>query len=803
MHDIPKIAEAFYSTPWAILPEKLDAVSIVIESRLEGLEFSKEDIRAAIGAGPATKQTNVQGNVAVISVYGVIGKRMNMYADISGGTSTDVLTRDFQAAVADPNISAIVLDVDSPGGSVSGLEDVTQVILGARGVKPIVAIANDLMASAAYWIASAADEIVTTATAGVGSIGVLAVYRNYSKAEADRGISTAILHAGKYKAAGHPSQPLTEDARAVLQDRTDTFYGMFVGAVARNRGISQEQATALADGRLLIGQQAVAAGLADRVGTLDQVISQLSARNSSRRPVRAETPKESNVTLNTQPGGQAGGQTAPTETAAQMKARIRQEEVARANTLRSMCAGFWPNQPQRAHDVASELIAGDFDELRAKARIADLIAEERKPVGTANAGSIEAGAASADKFAELVSDGLALRLLGERAAHFHRNQATGRYETVRGPSGQLMLPARAKTINPDAHIFRGMRLMDIVSEQLRIFGVSTRGMAPNDIAKLALGWEREGLPSASAGDFHRSADFPAILLDAANKTLLNAYMEAPATYRIWVKIGDSVSDFKNINRVRLGEASDLELIPEGNPFPQDKLVDSKEVYAVQTRGKGWSFTRQMLINDDLNAFSTLPVRYGRAAERTINRAVYTILIGNPNMSDSNPLFDATHSNVITTGSGSAAPGVAAFNEMQRLLRLQTGLNTDNPVTLNTEMKFVIVPAGLEGSLLEFIGATANPANSNPGVRNIWQNRVTPVVEAMLDGAGDANPTTRYFGAADPRDVDTVEVTFLQGEETPIVEEDYDFNTKGRKFTEHQTFGVKAVDWRGMVRNKGS
>jgi len=824
MFDIPRIAEAFYSTPWAILPSKLDAMAFVIEARQEGVEFSADDIRAAVGDRAAHKRPAQADSIAMIPVYGVISKRMDMFSDFSGGTSTDALVRSIQEAVDDPNISAIVLDVDSPGGSVNGPEELSQAIFAARGRKPIIAVVNELMASAAYWIASAADEIVTAPTAGVGSIGVLSVHREQSKADAARGVKTTYIHAGKHKVAGNPSEPLSDESRAVIQERVDAFYSLFVNAVARNRGISRDKALAMADGRLLIGQKAVDAGMADRIGTLQQVISELVSGTVPRRQgSRAEsTPKqESAMGPENKPGGtgentNTNATTAPAETSAQMQARIRREEIARGNTLRGMCNGFWPNDSARANQVANLLIDNGSNETDAKVYIFDQLAQERKPLGTGGSGDgsgdggfnhmggpIVAGRAQADKFAELVADGLALRLLGDRAAYFHRNRATGRYETVTGAGGRLMLPTRARTISSDAHIFRGMRMMDIASEHLRMFGISTRGMAPNDIARMALGWEREGLPKASGGEYHRSADFPYILMDAANKTLLNAYMEAPATYRTWVKIGDSVPDFKNINRMRLGEASDLELIPEGNPFPQDKLTESKETYAVQTRGKGWSFTRQMLINDDLGAFNTLPVRYGRAAERTVNRAVYAILTSNPNMSDGNPLFDATHSNVITTGTGSAAPGVAAFNEMQRLLRLQTGLNTDNPVTLNTEMKYIIVPAGLEGSLLEFLSATANPANSNPGVRNIWQNRVTPVVEAILDGAGDSNPTTRYFGAADPRDVDTIEVTFLQGEETPVVEEDYCFETKGRKFTEHQTFGVKAIDWRGFVRNKGS
>lgn len=821
MFDIPRVAEAFYSTPWAILPSKLDAMAFVIEARQEGVEFSAEDIRAAVGDRPAHKRPGQADSIATIPVYGVISKRMDMFAEISGGTSTDALVRSIQEAVDDPNISAIVLDVDSPGGSVNGPEELSQAIYKARGQKPIIAVVNELMASSAYWIASAADEIVTAPTAGVGSIGVLSVHREQSKADAARGVKTTYIHAGKFKVAGNPAEPLSDESRAVIQERVDAFYNLFVNAVARNRGISRDKALAMADGRLLIGQHAIDAGMADRIGTLQQVISELVSGAVPRRQSssRAESPKESNVTVNTQPGSGAGANndTKPAETAAEMQARIRREEIARGNTLRGMCNGFWPHDPARANQVANLLIDNGSDETAAKVYIFDQLAQERKPLGTggsgdgsgdgsfgAGGGTIVAGRAQAEKFAELVSDGLALRLLGDDAAsRFHWDQATGRYRFHRTSDGRVILPTNTRTIHSDANVFRGMRLMDIAKEHLRIFGVNTRGMAPMDIAKKVLGWDREGLPMAmgGGGPYQRSGDFPHVLMDAVNKTLLMGYTESPATWRQWARTGDSVPDFKNIHRIRMGEGADLEVIPSGDPFPEDKLKESRETYAVETRGKAWSFTREMLINDDMNAFSVYPTRYARAAERTINRSVYGILIDNPTMSDGIALFHSSHANVIS--SGGAAPSVAEMNALQKLLRLQTGLNTDTPVILNTAMRHLIVPAAIEGGTLELLASPTNPANANSGVKNIWQGRLNVIVEALLDGAGDANPTTRYFGLADYRDIDTVEVTFLQGEETPVVEEEYDFETKGRKYTIHQTYGAKAIDWRGMVRTKGA
>jgi signal peptide peptidase SppA len=806
-----RVAGHVFSTPWAILPDKLQAIGELLAIRIGGHRLTSEEITARIGGSPpGQRRYEVRNGVAVVPIFGVIDKRMDSFAEISGGTSTDRLAADVAQAMADPEVAGVVFDVDSPGGSVHGMTEVVGRIRAARGRKPMIAVANELMASAAYGIASAAEEVVVVASARTGSIGTVAILRDVSKAADMAGVRFNVIQAGKYKAAGNPYEPLDGEMRDYLQSQIDAYYSLFVDAVASNRGVGVDKVLAdMADGRIFVGQEAVKAGLADRVGTLQGVIEELASRGGAGRRASvsvsgagrgADVADESNAkgatTADATQDGQGAAATASQQQAVEAaRQQARAEELERINGIRAMAKGFWPNQPDHAEEVAAHCVKQGWDLTQSKSHVADLLGKERAPLGLAPrgldaAGDLEVGRASADKFFAAASDGVALRLMSGRALQVGRE------------NGRLVRLTTPRKPEPGANVFRGMRLMDVAREHLALAGVNVRGADPMQVARMALGWTSEGVAPVGAGsgggggEYHSSRDFPNLLLDAINKTLLMAFMEAEPTYRRWARQAPSVPDFKTIHRIRLSEAGDLETIPEGEPFPQDQLSDAREFYAVETRGKAFTFTRQMLINDDLNALDVLPTRFGRAAERTNNRVIYSILTGNPAMNDTVALFHTTHKNLVAAG---AAPSVAQLNEMQRLLRVQTAVNSN--VTTNAEMRYLIVPAALEGTTKELLASMANPAsaNGNPGVANIWQNRVEPVVEAILDQASPAV----YYGAANSGDVDTVEFCFLQGEESPVVEDNYDFKTKGRAFSVHQTFGAKAVDWRGMIKNPGA
>lgn len=283
------ILQAVYSRPWAILPSTLALIVDVLEYRASGGVLSDDEIQARVSAaqnGPRSggRQT---GTVAVIPVYGPISQRQNLMSANSGGTSVEQLASDFRSAMADDQVDAIVLEFDSPGGTIDGIPELADEIRAARGAKPIVAHANTMAASAAYWLASAADELVVTPSGSVGSIGVFCAHQDLSGAAEMEGVKTTLISAGKYKTEGNKWEPLSPDAKANLQDQVDQIYGTFVTGVAKGRGVTVEAVRKdYGEGRIVLAKQALSAGMVDRVDTLDNTIRRvarqaMAGRNTS------------------------------------------------------------------------------------------------------------------------------------------------------------------------------------------------------------------------------------------------------------------------------------------------------------------------------------------------------------------------------------------------------------------------------------------------------------------------------------------------------------------------------------------
>jgi signal peptide peptidase SppA len=273
------VLQAFMEKPWAILPSKLAALTDVVVRHVQGEKLTTEEIQARIHGATRPESRRVN-NVAVLPLFGSIFPRANLLTEMSGATSAEDFSRQFQALVDDPQVDAIVLDVDSPGGQVGGIEEASKLVYDARGKKPVVAVANHTVASAAYWIASAASELVVSPSGEVGSIGVFTVHEDVSAAMQTRGVKTSIISRGKNKVIGNPYEPLSDEARGVIQAGVDETYEMFVNAVARNRGVSADDVRrGYGEGGMVGAQKALELGMADRIATLDETIQRLKSGN--------------------------------------------------------------------------------------------------------------------------------------------------------------------------------------------------------------------------------------------------------------------------------------------------------------------------------------------------------------------------------------------------------------------------------------------------------------------------------------------------------------------------------------------
>ena len=283
------------STEWAVTERMLRILCAVLAERAAGhrpdaaeiaarLEGHRAEPRAAVLTIPARAAAAGAAQppgraIRVIGLHGTIGPRAEQFADVSqSGTGLDRFRARVAEAVADPQIGTIVLDVDSPGGSVAGVPETASFIREHAKRKPIVAVANTLAASAAYWIAAQATELYASPSAEVGSIGVFTIHEDLSAALEMKGISPTVVSAGEFKAELAPFGPLSAEARAELQRRVDRTHDDFLADVARGRQVPKARVKSdFGRGRLVPADEAQASGMVDQVATLDQVVADLQA----------------------------------------------------------------------------------------------------------------------------------------------------------------------------------------------------------------------------------------------------------------------------------------------------------------------------------------------------------------------------------------------------------------------------------------------------------------------------------------------------------------------------------------------
>ena len=365
---------------------------------------------------------------------------------------------------------------------------------------------------------------------------------------------------------------------------------------------------------------------------------------------------------------------------------------------------------------------------------------------------------------------------------------------------------------PGAEDFRYAGLRQLAEAFVERMGGNVRRMAPKDIALAAMGhyptMQRHGIQRDA---YHTTGSFSNLLLDAANKTLLAGYEEAPYTWSQWARQGTSVADFKAINRIRFSEVGNPEMVPEAHEYPESKMSDSKESYKIDKYGSIFTVTWETVVNDDLDAISRIPAMQGASCRRKQNASVYGVLTANAAMADSGLLFNSTaqttaggHANLATSGAVTVANLSAGFLSMMT----KKGLGTSSDAILNIVPAVLIVPAAVSATALQVVTSISDPnvggnTAGNANTINIYgpngSRSLTVVVEPVLD----ANSATAWYLAASPTQVDTVEITFLQGEEAPVLENEWNFHKDVYEYKVRQTWGVAAIDYRGLYKSLGT
>jgi capsid assembly protease len=876
-HKMRHIVARVIGTEWAIDPIKADAICELLSLRASGQEFEPHEIAARIGAAPSTpRQTTPTGSrpspgspsrVAVLSIVGtIVPRRVDAEQMSSGGmVSAETISREFAAAVADPNVNAIVLDIASPGGAVAGIPELAAQIYAARtSGKRIIAVANHTMASAAYWLGAQATEVIASPSAQVGSVGVLAIHTETSQADAANGIANTVFRSVEFKAELTSVEPLTDSARAYMQARIASMHQTFLAALAQARGVSASVVAAkFGQGRSLTAVEALAAGMIDRIATLDEVLAELlspSGTGGGGSPVGSPafspgaTARPAPLAMEsyemdprlltalirlgvidttaTQDQASAALATvltlrgvASTATIDEQLAALKPAPAPVATaTLHPLAAPLMLPAQAAAAPVNPQLLspaptpAGiSASDLTAMVRLAPIAAADQVALIAElipQAGMISVADAVARinraAVAQNTPAGPRVNVTENDVDKFRDAARDALLMRVWGPEGaspcQIFNTRTQEMVawSPPKRTDYGLNsLLDLARESLIRQGVSAqtlRNYAPATIARLAMGADpRQFGLQASDPMYNTTGMFANIMYDAQNVVLRRSYTEAEVTFPMWSRRDPDVSDFKPVHNVIGGEIGDPAAIPEGGEFEHRTFTDGRESYALTVWGEMFSTTWQAIVNDRLKAFTEVPPKQGSAMRRKMNRLMYGILKDRAALSDAIALFHASHNN-LTTGAG--APTVANVNTLAKKMIEQTGVSAG--VFAGAKPKIILFPWALAATVTELLGSFSNPASTNANVVNaVREMNLTPVTDVELGAAATGGSDTRWFLSADPNAFDTVVYAYLQGLTEPAFESVNDFDRLGTKSRVYIAFAQKALDYRGLQCHDGA
>lgn len=414
------------------------------------------------------------------------------------------------------------------------------------------------------------------------------------------------------------------------------------------------------------------------------------------------------------------------------EAAVRQAERERCIQIEALCRQFGVD--------ASEYIERGDDLATAQRAVFEKARAATPP--PANVGRVEMGEVENAKIRAAMTDGLLMR-----AGISVEKPAEGAAE------------------------MRGRSLRSIMEEVLERDGVrGASRMADEDLIRSAL---------------TGTGALPGILSNVANKSMAKAYEDAPTTFQYFTSVGSN-SDFKEASVYRLSEAGDLKEIKENGEFIHDELTEDSARKKVLTFGRSFSFTRQMIMNDDLGALTRIPSLYAASAKRGINRLVYQVL-------SDKKLYSAKNGNTAATGGALSLETLEAGR-----VAMRTQKNLRGKAVLNIMPQFLIVPTSKEFLARQLMHSTADPAATNSGVVNPLHNSLTIISDAELDAI---SPDAWYL-AASPQLADTIEVTYLNGVQTPQIESQVAFDMLGIRYRVYMDYGVTALDFKGLYKNAG-
>lgn len=683
--------------------------------------------KAAVALAAAAVAAGAQAaaeSSAEIWIYGDIGESW---------WGETVTAREFCKEVAELDVDAITVRINSYGGSVS---DGIAIYSALKRHKASITVSVDGMAaSIASLIAMAGDTV-----------------------EISEG-AMMMIHAPWGYAAGNSAE------MRQYADLLDKWAASMSSSYASKTGKSTEDVMVwLTDGadHYFSADEAVAEGLADKK--------------------TAALPIAASAMVTTFPWAQGSKKPGPStpNTPAAPAAAVRAPAAAAASTSETP-------MPNPTNPAATQTQAAT-DETRAAARKEEADRQSAIRAAFTPHLAIEGAQAAMDRaLADLTTDvvkakaELLLPLLakGQESAAGHRVVTVEDERDKQRTAMRAALEIRAQLAKNDtANPWRGYSLTEMARACLVNAGV--RELPGDKMSLIAVAFT------------HTSSDFPLILANVANKAMMKGYDEADETFQVWTTAG-SLPDFKVQSTVDLGSFPALRQVAEGAEYKYITVGERREQRVLATYGERFMISRQAIINDDLDAFSRIPRKMGRAAIRTVGNLAYSVLTANANMADGVALFNASHGNL----QGAAVISTTEVDKMRVAMARQKDIGQTTG-SLNIRLKYLIVPVTLQGAanVVRDSEYEVGSATKNNTVPNMVRGTFEVVSDARLDDAS----TSIWYGAADPTMHDTVVVDYLDGVQTPTLEQQAGWSIDGAEFKVRMDASAKALDWKTLQRN---
>ncbi len=792
-----------YVGPWLIeesraaslirLAQSTDLMTHVRQTVPEPLQADYEIVTAGTSANP--KQ------IATIRLQGLL---MKSVSSMGSNTSTVATRRAIRQAASDPNISGILLVIDSPGGTSAGTEDLANEIKSANARKPVIAYVEDLCASAAYFAASQCEQVfANNPQAFVGSIGTLMVMYDMSQAAEREGIEAVVFSTGSMKGAGTPGSPITAEQRDKYQQLINDSQRGFDAAVKAGRKLTTRQLEAVRTGEVWTADKAMTLGLIDGIRTFEQAVSAVvsAAKQRSAKPSTA-TQKGESMTF--QQWAAAKGVNLSTLTPDQMASAEMAYEFDR-----EMGFGAF-NQPAKPA-VGQQDLVQSIRESSAKefSRIATIqnVAAKYKVKAELVEQAIRQGTDAKDFELESMRGALAGNSIAPINPQAQRELNSQMYEAAICIAGNMSHDKLVRRF-PEQCLETARKEFGTSLSLQELLLTSARQNGYHGRQAISQGNLREVLQFAMPMQSGFSSfSLPGILSNVANKFLLDGYQSGEENWRLLTR-QRSANDFKTMTSYRMIGAFKFEEVGPDGEIKHGRTFEQSFTNRVKTFANMYSITRQDIINDDLNALSGVPTELGRGAIDKLNEVFWTLFL--------NPAAGFYITSAVTTtgaqmavnslsGAGSAL-GVTGLTAARSAFTKQ--IKPDGtPVMVMP--RFLVVPPELLDSatiLLRDRELRDNTANKNYVAANPHAGVNMQIVTSpyMSNSAYTGNSAAAWYLMADPAQLPGFEVAFLNGQQTPIIEQsEAEFDTLGIAMRGYFDFGVGQLDGRSAVKNAGS